>query len=189
MYLEDLRQYPQTASSPISTDELIEFMRDTEPDWYRGPGLKALVFWTLSGVIHFALGRTWAYRSIQFIGSNRSNVVTSLNPVVTIILALVILHEEVNELMGMRIIFSLAVPLVILLKEKTLNIKSPHPGMIQGKDVDRLILYKGFFYGVGAGPVTQVSRSGIHISHSRQFPESNRSCLDIDSQHPFYPKV
>jgi len=38
LYLEDLRQYPQTTSSPISTDELIEFLRDTEPDWYRGPG-------------------------------------------------------------------------------------------------------------------------------------------------------
>jgi len=62
---------------------------------------KALAFWILSGIIHFALGRTWAYRSIQFIGSNRSNVVTSLNPVVTIILALVILREEVNALMAL----------------------------------------------------------------------------------------
>lgn len=119
------------------------------------PGLmnipwKALVFWTLSGIIHFALGRTWAYRSIQFIGSNRSNVVTSLNPVVTIILALVILHEEVNGLMGVGIVFSLAGPLVILLKEKTLNIKSPHTDMIQGREVDRFTLYKGFFYGAGA---------------------------------------
>ena len=38
LYLEDLKKYPQTVRSPISTDELIEFLRDTEPDWYREPG-------------------------------------------------------------------------------------------------------------------------------------------------------
>jgi drug/metabolite transporter (DMT)-like permease len=111
---------------------------------------KAIGFWVLSGIIHFALGRTWAYRSIQFIGSNRSNVVTSLNPVVTIVLALVILHEEVNGLMALGILFSLAGPLVMLLKEKTLTETNSLSGGIQGKDVDRLTLYKGFFYGAGA---------------------------------------
>jgi len=34
LYLEDLKEYPETARSPIPTDELIEFLRDTEPDWY-----------------------------------------------------------------------------------------------------------------------------------------------------------
>lgn len=111
---------------------------------------KALVYWCLSGVIHFALGRTWAYRSIQFIGSNRSNVVTSLNPVVTIILALLILGEEINPLMGAGILLSLAGPLVILLREETLTAAGSLSGAIQGKDVDRLTLYKGFFYGAGA---------------------------------------
>jgi len=38
LYLEDLKEYPETARSPIATDELIEFLRDTEPDWYREPG-------------------------------------------------------------------------------------------------------------------------------------------------------
>ncbi len=38
LYLEDLKEYPETARSSISTDELIEFLRDTEPDWYREPG-------------------------------------------------------------------------------------------------------------------------------------------------------
>lgn len=38
LYLEDLKQNPETAISPIPTDELIEFLRDTEPDWYREPG-------------------------------------------------------------------------------------------------------------------------------------------------------
>lgn len=111
---------------------------------------KALVFWVLAGIIHFALGRTWAYRSIQLIGSNRSNVVTSLNPVVTIVLALVILREEVNALMTLGIFFSIAGPLMVLLKEETLTATNPVSGAIQGKDVDHSTLYKGFFYGVGA---------------------------------------
>jgi len=37
-YLEDLKEHPETVGSPISTDELIEFLKDTEPDWYREPG-------------------------------------------------------------------------------------------------------------------------------------------------------
>jgi predicted RNase H-like HicB family nuclease len=38
LYLEDSKEYPETIRSPIPTDELIEFLRDTEPDWYREPG-------------------------------------------------------------------------------------------------------------------------------------------------------
>ncbi len=32
-YLEDLKENPETVVSSISIDELIEFLRDTEPDW------------------------------------------------------------------------------------------------------------------------------------------------------------
>jgi predicted RNase H-like HicB family nuclease len=34
-YLEDFKEHPETIISPISTDELIEFLRDTEPDWLK----------------------------------------------------------------------------------------------------------------------------------------------------------
>ncbi|MBI4689447.1 MAG: type II toxin-antitoxin system HicB family antitoxin [Nitrospirae bacterium] len=37
LYLEDIKEYPETIISPISTDEFIEFLRDTEPDWYKEP--------------------------------------------------------------------------------------------------------------------------------------------------------
>ena len=37
LYLEDTKEHPETAISPISTDELIEFLRDTEPEWYKEP--------------------------------------------------------------------------------------------------------------------------------------------------------
>jgi predicted RNase H-like HicB family nuclease len=38
LYLKDLKEFPDTMRSPISTDEFIEFLKDTEPDWYREPG-------------------------------------------------------------------------------------------------------------------------------------------------------
>lgn len=37
-YLEDIKLHPETSVSPISTEEFIEFLRDTEPDWYKEPG-------------------------------------------------------------------------------------------------------------------------------------------------------
>ncbi len=38
LYLQDLEEHPETVRSPIPTDELIEFLKDTEPDWYKEPG-------------------------------------------------------------------------------------------------------------------------------------------------------
>ncbi len=37
LYLEDIKEHPATVSSPIPTEEFIEFLRDTEPDWYKKP--------------------------------------------------------------------------------------------------------------------------------------------------------
>lgn len=38
LYLADIKEHPETAVSSISTDEFIEFLRDTEPEWYKEPG-------------------------------------------------------------------------------------------------------------------------------------------------------
>ncbi|HOI24438.1 MAG TPA: hypothetical protein PK581_02450 [Caldisericia bacterium] len=35
IYLEDCKENPATVVNPISTDELIEFLRDTEPHWLK----------------------------------------------------------------------------------------------------------------------------------------------------------
>jgi len=37
LYLEDIKDNPETVVSPISTEEIIEFLKDTEPDWYKEP--------------------------------------------------------------------------------------------------------------------------------------------------------
>ena len=37
LYLEDVQQFPDTVIEPVSSNDLIEFIRDTEPDWYKEP--------------------------------------------------------------------------------------------------------------------------------------------------------
>ena len=114
----------------------------------RHMSFEAYLYLILSGITHFALGRTWSYRSIQLLGSTRSNIVTSLNPVVTIVLAMIILKETITLLMGFGILCTLAGPLLVLLKEEVQSggqsKSNPH-----GKELDRPTLYKGIFYGLG----------------------------------------
>jgi predicted RNase H-like HicB family nuclease len=38
LYLEDIKEHPETAVSTISIDEFIEFLKDTEPEWFKEPG-------------------------------------------------------------------------------------------------------------------------------------------------------
>ena len=37
-YLSDIKEHPDTVVNFISTEEFIGFLKDTEPDWYNGPG-------------------------------------------------------------------------------------------------------------------------------------------------------
>jgi drug/metabolite transporter (DMT)-like permease len=112
--------------------------------------LKAYLFWALSGVIHFALGRTWAYRSLQLLGSNRSNIVTSLSPIATVALAMLLLKETVTPLQLVGILFTLSGPLVMLCKEQTVSEGSPMKSGSHGKEVDAHTLALGVLYGAGA---------------------------------------
>ena len=111
---------------------------------------KACIFWALSGIVHFALGRTWAYRSVQLVGTNRSNIVTSLSPIATVTLAVLLLREKVTPLEFLGIMFTLSGPLLILLKEKTAGKVSPLKSGSYGKEVDRPALILGVLYGLGA---------------------------------------
>jgi predicted RNase H-like HicB family nuclease len=37
LYIEDIKAHPETEVEPISTEEFIKFLRDTEPEWYKEP--------------------------------------------------------------------------------------------------------------------------------------------------------
>jgi len=111
---------------------------------------QAHVLLALSGVIHFALGRTWAYRSIQLIGSTRSYIMLNLNPIVTIILAMIVLKETIKPLMVLGIFFSLSGPFLTSIKEQTIASGNQPTANSFGKEVDRRTLYIGMLYGLGA---------------------------------------
>jgi len=110
---------------------------------------QAVLFWAVSGLIHFGLGRSWAYKSIQMVGSNRSNIMTSLNPIVTVVLAVLVLEETIPSLMVLGILFSLSGPLLILIKEQG-NSGAPQGSDGSGKEFDRRTLFLGMLYGAGA---------------------------------------
>jgi drug/metabolite transporter (DMT)-like permease len=106
---------------------------------------QAHLFFALSGVIHFAFGRTWGYKSIALIGSTRSYIVTSFYPVVSIALAMIVLGETIKPLMAFGIVLTLAGPLLTLMESSTGSVVKPDL-----KAVDRQTLNIGILYGVGA---------------------------------------
>lgn len=109
---------------------------------------KAYLFWAASGITHFALGRTWAYRSIQLLGANRSNMTTSLSPIATVSLAMVLLDERLTPVQFLGVLFTLSGPLLILFKEETTS--GDPAGPRRGNEVDRRTLFLGSLYGAGA---------------------------------------
>jgi drug/metabolite transporter (DMT)-like permease len=110
---------------------------------------EAQVFFALSGVIHFALGRSWAYKSIQLIGATRSNIVTNLDPIVSIALAMIVLKEIIKPLMALGILFLLSGPLLTALKEQTIENSPRLDATSGGREIDRHTLYIGMLYGIG----------------------------------------
>jgi len=75
--------------------------------------------------------------------------VTSLNPIVTIILAMIILGETITSIMGIGILCTLLGPLLILLKEEVIQSGSQSKSNPYGRELDRATLFKGIFYGLG----------------------------------------
>jgi drug/metabolite transporter (DMT)-like permease len=111
---------------------------------------QAHFYLALSGIVHFTIGRTWVYRSIQLIGSTRSYIVTSLYPIVSIVLAMLLLGETMKPLLVLGIFFSLSGPLLTLVKEETVE-GGAHPAANRGgAEVDRRTLWIGMAYGAGA---------------------------------------
>ncbi|MBI4320146.1 MAG: DMT family transporter [Chloroflexi bacterium] len=107
-------------------------------------------FFVAAGVVNFALGRTFSLRAIQLIGSNRSNTIVGLFPVPGTILAMLVLQETLTPWMVIGIIVSLCGPVVIALKEETVDKAAHLPGRVVGREIDRRALYQGMLYGAGA---------------------------------------
>lgn len=106
---------------------------------------QAYLFFALSGVVHFVLGRSCANRAVQLIGSTRANPVNGLNFFVSILLAVIVLKETIAPfgLLGMLLAFS--GPLALVIKEPAV-VRNAASERIK---LDRRKLYKGMVYALG----------------------------------------
>ncbi len=111
---------------------------------------KATLFFALSGIIHFALGRTFGYRSVQILGATRSGIMTGLNAIVSVVLAVIILKETLTPLMIVGICFSLSGPIIMGLKEERTTRIVDLSVNRQSKHLDRKTFYRGLFFGIGS---------------------------------------
>lgn len=116
-----------------------------------GYSWKVYTFFALSGIIHFALGRTYSFKSTQLLGSTRSNTITGLNVIVTVILAGVILGEAITPRVVLGILLSLAGPILITVKGWAAKTGAQVKASPQGQSVQRRTLYVGMLYGLGGG--------------------------------------
>lgn len=110
---------------------------------------QAHMFFAAAGVVHFALGRTFGYRSLQLIGATRTNLVTGLSAVVSVGLAIALLNERFTVLTALGFTLSVIGPLLMGLKEGDRK-GNPIAPRDEGKHIDRRTLWLGIFFGLGA---------------------------------------
>jgi drug/metabolite transporter (DMT)-like permease len=104
---------------------------------------KDYFFLAVSGIAHFAIGRTWAYKSIQIVGSTRFNIFITFTPIISVLLAIIALNEAITLQIIFGMIISLSGPLIIVLKEQ-------EKGNDPFKNMSKHTLYTGMIYGLGA---------------------------------------
>lgn len=74
---------------------------------------KALGMLAAVGIIHFIIGRLWAYDAFRRIGANRSTPITQLSTIVTIALSWIFLDETLTLYVALGALFMLAGVLLI----------------------------------------------------------------------------
>lgn len=72
-------------------------------DWSKLAGItwRALVFLIIVGIIHFVIGRVWAYESFRLIGANRGTPITQISPAITVLLSWIFLQESLTVYVGL----------------------------------------------------------------------------------------
>ncbi len=72
-------------------------------DWSKLQGVSwwALGFLAIVGLIHFIIGRLWAYESFRLIGANRGTPITQISPAITVLLSWIFLQETLTIYVGL----------------------------------------------------------------------------------------
>ncbi len=83
--------------------------------------LEALGMLSAAGVLHFLIGRYCNYRCIDAIGSNRSQPLQATNTLYSVVVAVLVLGENVTPLMFVGILLLMVGPLVMIERRRQLQ--------------------------------------------------------------------
>ena len=86
---------------------------------------EALAMLAGAGVLHFLIGRYCNYRCIDAIGSNRSQPLQATNTIYSVVVAVLVLSEEVTPLMGVGIVLLVVGPMIMV--ERRRPAPAPEP--------------------------------------------------------------
>ena len=111
---------------------------------------KVNLFFAIAGIIHFALGRTFGYRSTQLLGANRSTTIVGMYAVVSVILAIIVLGEKLTPFTITGAILSTMGPLIIVFKEGQSSRSAEAKINPNVNSLDKKTLYLGVLFGLGA---------------------------------------
>ena len=85
---------------------------------------EALVMLAGAGVLHFLIGRYCNYRCIDAIGSNRAQPLQTTNTIYSVVVAVIVLGEEVTVLMGVGIALLVVGPMIMVERRRQ---RQPEP--------------------------------------------------------------
>lgn len=75
---------------------------------------EALAMLAGAGVLHFLIGRYCNYRCIDAIGSNRSQPLQATNTIYSVVVAVIVLSEQVTPIMGVGIVLLVVGPMIMV---------------------------------------------------------------------------
>ena len=85
---------------------------------------EALAYLAGAGILHFLIGRYCNYRCIDAIGSNRSQPLQATNTIYSVVVAVLVLSEEVTPLMGVGIVLLVVGPMIMVERRRQ---RQPEP--------------------------------------------------------------
>ncbi len=119
LYITVILGVPLFAIAALATGQIFDTL-DLSPE--------ALGLLAGAGVLHFLIGRYCNYRCIDAIGSNRSQPLQATNTIYSVVVAVIVLSEEVNFLMGVGIVLLVVGPMIMVERRR---LRQPEPAAAQ----------------------------------------------------------
>ncbi len=115
LYITVILGVPLFAIAALATGQIFDtFDLSTE----------AMLLLAGAGVLHFLIGRYCNYRCIDAIGSNRSQPLQATNTIYSVVVAVIVLSEEVTPLMGVGIVLLVVGPMIMVERRRQ---RQPEP--------------------------------------------------------------